>query len=275
MQALVEAQLNHGRGPAVNYVWYSATSSVPYQPSPHHDFMGVEYPPLNYDYASFQSMTIHPTTPSQHFGLKQSNPPEQLHQYYTPPLESRPDVNTYSQVNQLPSPAQSQHCYPCLYCKSQSLAVDPIVAPPAPAIRQTISATTKVPPPFDPTLQYRTMAELAWSNLPALTTPTRRHCTVQEPTARVTSGNHPPHVHARHAQHQSNYQTHTPSSHHSLVGRTHRSASPRPPRPLMPLTPLPVKRPAEKKPPLACFFCRGRKIACRPPIPGSKDKTCK
>jgi hypothetical protein len=30
-----------------------------------------------------------------------------------------------------------------------------------------------------------------------------------------------------------------------------------------------------KKPPLACLFCRGRKIACGPPPPGSTDKTCK
>ncbi|KDQ55701.1 hypothetical protein JAAARDRAFT_37116 [Jaapia argillacea MUCL 33604] len=30
----------------------------------------------------------------------------------------------------------------------------------------------------------------------------------------------------------------------------------------------------EKKPVLACLFCRGRKIACGPPLPGSKDKTC-
>ncbi|KAF9478619.1 hypothetical protein BDN70DRAFT_808504, partial [Pholiota conissans] len=30
----------------------------------------------------------------------------------------------------------------------------------------------------------------------------------------------------------------------------------------------------EKKPPLACLFCRGRKIACGPPLPGSDDKTC-
>ncbi|KAF9497941.1 hypothetical protein BDN71DRAFT_1342993, partial [Pleurotus eryngii] len=30
----------------------------------------------------------------------------------------------------------------------------------------------------------------------------------------------------------------------------------------------------EKKPPLACLFCRGRKIACGPPMPGSKDRTC-
>ncbi|KAF8549573.1 hypothetical protein OG21DRAFT_1421076, partial [Imleria badia] len=29
-----------------------------------------------------------------------------------------------------------------------------------------------------------------------------------------------------------------------------------------------------KKPMLACFFCRGRKIACGPPQPGSEDKTC-
>ncbi|KAH9485366.1 hypothetical protein JR316_0002274 [Psilocybe cubensis] len=47
------------------------------------------------------------------------------------------------------------------------------------------------------------------------------------------------------------------------------------PRPLsMPLSPLPTKRQLEKKPPLACLFCRGRKIACGPPIPGSTDRTC-
>ncbi|KAA1472938.1 hypothetical protein DENSPDRAFT_765553, partial [Dentipellis sp. KUC8613] len=30
-----------------------------------------------------------------------------------------------------------------------------------------------------------------------------------------------------------------------------------------------------KPPPfLACFFCRGRKIACTPPKPGNPDRTC-
>lgn len=43
----------------------------------------------------------------------------------------------------------------------------------------------------------------------------------------------------------------------------------------MPLSPLPTRRQLEKKPPLACLFCRGRKIACGPPIPGSTDRTCK
>ncbi|PPQ83127.1 hypothetical protein CVT24_002469, partial [Panaeolus cyanescens] len=42
-----------------------------------------------------------------------------------------------------------------------------------------------------------------------------------------------------------------------------RPASPR----SMRLSPLPLKRPLEKKPPLACLFCRGRKIACGPPLP--------
>ncbi|KAJ3514643.1 hypothetical protein NLJ89_g2259 [Agrocybe chaxingu] len=42
----------------------------------------------------------------------------------------------------------------------------------------------------------------------------------------------------------------------------------------MRLSPLPSKRHLEKKPPLACLFCRGRKIACGPPLPGSVDKTC-
>ncbi|PPQ68209.1 hypothetical protein CVT25_015041 [Psilocybe cyanescens] len=47
-----------------------------------------------------------------------------------------------------------------------------------------------------------------------------------------------------------------------------------PSRPSMPLSPLPTKRQLEKKPPLACLFCRGRKIACGPPVPGSTNKTC-
>ena len=34
-------------------------------------------------------------------------------------------------------------------------------------------------------------------------------------------------------------------------------------------------RSVDKKPTLACLFCHGRKIACGPPLPGSKDKTCK
>ncbi|KAL4073773.1 hypothetical protein V8B97DRAFT_1936134 [Scleroderma yunnanense] len=33
-------------------------------------------------------------------------------------------------------------------------------------------------------------------------------------------------------------------------------------------------RSLDKKPALACLFCRGRKIACGPPLPGNKDKTC-
>jgi hypothetical protein len=39
--------------------------------------------------------------------------------------------------------------------------------------------------------------------------------------------------------------------------------------------PPPPKNTPEKKPPLACLFCRGRKIACGAPVPGSTKKTCK
>ncbi|KAK0462547.1 uncharacterized protein EV420DRAFT_1194827 [Desarmillaria tabescens] len=43
-----------------------------------------------------------------------------------------------------------------------------------------------------------------------------------------------------------------------------------------PVKALPAhKRAVGKKPSLACLFCRGRKIACGPPLPGSTDKTCK
>lgn len=31
----------------------------------------------------------------------------------------------------------------------------------------------------------------------------------------------------------------------------------------------------KKKPALACHFCRGRKIACGPPAPGSSETSCK
>lgn len=47
------------------------------------------------------------------------------------------------------------------------------------------------------------------------------------------------------------------------------------PRTSIPLSPLLGKRQLERKPPLACLFCRGRKIACGPPLPGSMNKTCK
>jgi hypothetical protein len=62
----------------------------------------------------------------------------------------------------------------------------------------------------------------------------------------------------------------------SSVTRSHRrqSRSPSPRSPLR-LSPVPhTKRTLDKKPALACLFCRGRKIACGPPQAGSKDKTC-
>lgn len=47
------------------------------------------------------------------------------------------------------------------------------------------------------------------------------------------------------------------------------------PQNLAPSGNTPTKKNGEKKPPLACLFCRGRKIACGPPIPGGDDHTCK
>ncbi|KAH9922158.1 hypothetical protein B0H21DRAFT_701552 [Amylocystis lapponica] len=35
-----------------------------------------------------------------------------------------------------------------------------------------------------------------------------------------------------------------------------------------------VKEPAKKKPVMACLFCRERKIACGPPVPGHADQRC-
>ncbi|KIK92557.1 hypothetical protein PAXRUDRAFT_567209 [Paxillus rubicundulus Ve08.2h10] len=56
--------------------------------------------------------------------------------------------------------------------------------------------------------------------------------------------------------------------------RRRRSRSPSP-RSQHHMSPIPhSRRSLDKKPALACLFCRGRKIACGPPIPGSKDKTC-
>ncbi len=34
------------------------------------------------------------------------------------------------------------------------------------------------------------------------------------------------------------------------------------------------QQPNKKPPPLACLFCRGRKIACGPPMSESKERTC-
>lgn len=72
--------------------------------------------------------------------------------------------------------------------------------------------------------------------------------------------------------HTNQQQFHSPSEtpHGGRTGSPYqRSPSPRqispPPHP---------KRSMDKKPALACLFCRGRKIACGPPVPGSKDRTC-
>jgi len=40
------------------------------------------------------------------------------------------------------------------------------------------------------------------------------------------------------------------------------------------LSSLPSNSSPKKKPPFSCSFCRRRKIACGPPLPGSISKTC-
>jgi hypothetical protein len=92
-----------------------------------------------------------------------------------------------------------------------------------------------------------------------------------------------------HAQSMSRSQLHSlcsprphPKNHaQRILARQQHSPSPQvtlrsPSRTSMRITPLPgTKRQLERKPPLACFFCRTRKIACGAPAPGSTDRTCK
>lgn len=75
---------------------------------------------------------------------------------------------------------------------------------------------------------------------------------------------------------QQHYHSPSETPSHPQGGRTgspyQRSPSP---RGALRISPPPhPKRSMDKKPALACLFCRGRKIACGPPVPGSKDKTC-
>ncbi|KAG1751289.1 uncharacterized protein EDB91DRAFT_598591 [Suillus paluster] len=75
---------------------------------------------------------------------------------------------------------------------------------------------------------------------------------------------------------QQHYHSPNESSSHTHDRRT-RSPYQRSPSPrgALRITPPPhPKRSMDKKPALACLFCRGRKIACGPPVPGSKDRTC-
>lgn len=70
-------------------------------------------------------------------------------------------------------------------------------------------------------------------------------------------------------------QNDSPSHTHSESTESPRQRSPSP-RGASRISPPPhPKRSMDKKPALACLFCRGRKIACGPPVPGSKDRTCK
>jgi hypothetical protein len=70
-------------------------------------------------------------------------------------------------------------------------------------------------------------------------------------------------------------QNDSPSHTHCESTESPRQRSPSP-RGALRISPSPhPKRSMDKKPALACLFCRGRKIACGPPVPGSKDRTCK
>ena len=92
-----------------------------------------------------------------------------------------------------------------------------------------------------------------------------------------------------HVQSTSRLQSHSPCSPHlhpknhaqRVLAHQQRSQSPqitlRPPsRTSVRKARLPgTKLPLERKPRLACLFCRSRKIACGAPAPGSTDRTCK
>lgn len=81
------------------------------------------------------------------------------------------------------------------------------------------------------------------------------------------------------------HQSHSPARSLSPKGKKRaisRSWSPRlkstsPKRSALRLSPAPASKKSapEKKQTLACLFCRGRKIACGPPLLGSPDRTCK
>ncbi|EIW83497.1 hypothetical protein CONPUDRAFT_164428 [Coniophora puteana RWD-64-598 SS2] len=92
-------------------------------------------------------------------------------------------------------------------------------------------------------------------------------------SAGASSSSSLPHSHSHSHSHSRVHRRRasTPNTHAHVKHRSRsRSNSPK-----VRLSPNPSARKlAEKKPALACLFCRGRKIACGPPLPGSNDKTC-
>ncbi|KAF9227112.1 hypothetical protein BS17DRAFT_446648 [Gyrodon lividus] len=103
-----------------------------------------------------------------------------------------------------------------------------------------------------------------WEDVPAppprLTVPSQPYMLSELPSPSQTAFSLP-----QHEQYTSSSYSHS---------RRRRSRSPSP-RSQLRMSPIPhTKRSLDKKPALACLFCRGRKIACGPPSPGSKDKTC-
>jgi hypothetical protein len=86
-----------------------------------------------------------------------------------------------------------------------------------------------------------------------------------------THSHSPPHMHNHYRQHSRDSAGYAATSPRSPSPRSTISS-----QPTMRLSPLPCgARTLEKKLRLACLFCRGRKIACRPSPSGSSDKTCK
>lgn len=87
------------------------------------------------------------------------------------------------------------------------------------------------------------------------------------PTSDVTLREHS-HPHSPRASHRRLSRSWSPS------GRSSKSRSP---SVTMRGTPPPLLKivDTERKPLLACLFCRARKIACGPPLPGSGETSCK
>jgi len=94
---------------------------------------------------------------------------------------------------------------------------------------------------------------------------------------RLSSSEHSRHNSSKHHHGRSNARSsnplHVPSRQITPTPTEFLLSTPK--SPSIGLSSIPSKNLPERKPPLACLFCRGRKIACGPPLPGSGRKTCK
>jgi hypothetical protein len=302
-----------GAGFSFNMGKSSALNGQPVLPESHHSSTGQIVPArsrgkdtesslapaLHFDYGPRSESPR--TSPSSHASSGHARQPISPHNSMQHPVvPAQPDVSTCAtpcstnarlSYPQIPAPvSHSYHCHPAATDAQSSTIIPPqrsSLSPrhhsrPEPPIMDCLPSPSSPAPPSHVSLTQQASFDALpetqsdqWRLPDNVDTPWQ-----YEPQSSTTGTDDHPFSSPLHPSQGAFYRPGRSQSYPHFHPGRHSIRPPgwpmvRTPSPHIQYSTLPSKRQAEKKPLLACLFCRGRKIACGPPDPGSLDPTCK